>query len=94
MLYGRQRTGLAIPFITERNFVVDRKKFAFYMCCETFAFKYKIIQTVYEVHVIQKFTCMIFLFMKTILQHSVYFNLFFLGFMSFKTLYREINTIT
>ena len=40
MLYGRQRTGLAIPFITERNFVVDRKKFAFYMCCETFAFEY------------------------------------------------------
>ena len=40
MLYGRQRTGFAIPFITERNFVVDRKKFAFYMCCETFAFKY------------------------------------------------------
>ena len=40
MLYGRQRTGLAIPFITERNFVVDRKKFAFYMCCGTFAFKY------------------------------------------------------
>ena len=49
---------------------------------------------VYEIHVIQQSTCMIFLFMKTILQHSVYFNLFFLGFMSFKTLCGEINTIT
>ena len=40
MLYARPRSGLVNRNITERNFQVSMKKFAFYKCCETFAFKY------------------------------------------------------
>ena len=36
-MYARQRTGLVNRNIIERNLCVDKKKFAFYKCCKTFA---------------------------------------------------------